>query len=149
VPLNFALVIFGVWPVRPPPESLVDVAYNPGVVWSGSRQSRPVNTPFQTLECPPHGFVEIIHVLSLGRSLQCLVCVETAFRQLSKIPAAYHLVLVWPLMRVRRRARNESTDFDCGDLLFKVLMVSPRIFSLSSLLSSPALCGCTGRAVGV
>lgn len=39
VPLNLPLVIFNVWDARPPPESPLDFAYNPGVAWWGANSA--------------------------------------------------------------------------------------------------------------
>ena len=63
------------------------------IVGAGVDRTRPIGTPFQILECHPHGFVETVRVPSLDDGLQHLAYVETVFRQLDGILSS--IVLSW------------------------------------------------------
>ena len=73
-------------------------------VGEGAGRTRRVKTPFQILECQPHGFVIRI---TLGGGLQHLAYIETVFGQLHGIFVIDQLVLViGEISRVYRREEN-------------------------------------------
>jgi len=51
----------------------------------GAFRTRPIDAPFQILECHPHRFVEVLRIPPLEYSLQHFAYVETVFRQLHGI----------------------------------------------------------------
>lgn len=69
-----------------------------GLLGKGTRwaELRLITTPFQILECNPHGFFVVIRILSLDYGHQHLAHVETVFRQFHGILVVNHFVLVGP-----------------------------------------------------
>ena len=72
----------------------------------GAHSTRPINAPFQILECNHHGFVETVRVPFMDGGLQHITYFETVFGQLHGIFIVDQLILVRFSVRVQRRTQN-------------------------------------------
>jgi len=81
-----------------------------GLLGEGLDRTRLIDTPSQTLERRPHGFVETVPIPSLDGGLQYLAYVGTVFRQLDRIVVIGYLFLVGLSMKVHRWMQNGVTN---------------------------------------